>query len=172
MKNKGFTLIELVVTVIIIALLTAALLVMSRTGGAEAALFRSAQRLALDISRQRSNALSAKEFSGEVPCGYGINFNLGSPGSYIIFADRASDPACATEDHRYTGPGEMIQEVFLEHGVVITSPLNNTDIVFKSPEPQVFFNPGPGAAEIILGSSKTSVTKRVIVTLAGQIYIE
>ncbi len=169
-KSRGFTLIELVVTMVIIGLLTGSLLATSRTGEADAALLRSAQKLALDISRQQANALSAKEFLGEVPCGYGIHFDLGFPGNYVLFTDKGVGFACAGENYKYD-VGEVVMTNSLEPGVLLAFPLNVTDIVFKPPEPQVLFNPA-GPAAIIIQSAKTGHTKRIVVTAAGQISIQ
>lgn len=167
--NKGLTLIELVVTMTIVSLVMGALLVMSRSGEAQAALMRSAQKLVLDISRQQSSAMSAKEVRGEVPCGYGVHLDFWA-GSYILFADRGIQADCSDQDFRLS-PGEQISVSNFETGIVISGS-NNSDIVFNPPEPQVHFFPGAAPAEIILQSSRTGQTRRVIVTLAGQIYIQ
>jgi prepilin-type N-terminal cleavage/methylation domain-containing protein len=172
LKNTGFTLIELVVTMVIITLLTAALLIISRSGEAEAALLRAAQKLALDISRQQSNALSAKEFFGEIPCGYGIHFLPGDNTQYILFADRdLIGPGCSGQDYQYSGGNESVSAIRLETGIEIFN-TNVSDIVFKPPEPQVLFRPGVGPAAITLKSPKSPAARTIIVTSAGQISIQ
>ena len=168
-NNKGLTLIELVVTMTVVALVMAALLVMSREGEAQATLMRSAQKLVLDISRQQANAMSAKEVAGEVPCGYGVHFDFQS-GSYILFADRATQADCSDQSFSLS-PGEQISASNFEAGIKVSA-FNNSDIVFNPPEPQVHFYPGAAPAEIILQSSRTGQTIRVVVTMAGQIMIQ
>ena len=167
--NKGLTLIELVVTMTVVALVMAALLAVSREGEAQAALTRSAQKLVLDISRQQANAMSAKEVAGEVPCGYGVHFDRQSD-SYVLFADRATQPDCSDQDFQLSW-GEQISVSKFEAGVVVGG-FNNSDIVFNPPEPQVHFYPGAAPAEIIIQSSRTGQTLRVVVTMAGQIMIQ
>jgi prepilin-type N-terminal cleavage/methylation domain-containing protein len=167
--NKGLTLIELAVTMTVVALVMAALLVMSREGEAQAALLRSAQKLVLDISRQQASAMSAKEVAGEVPCGYGVHFDLHS-GSYILFVDRATQADCSDQDFRLS-PGEQTSVSNFEAGVKVSA-FNNSDIIFNPPEPRVYFYPGAAPAEITLQSSRTGQTIRVVVTLAGQIMIQ
>ena len=175
LRQKGLTLIELVVAITVVALLMAALLVMSREGEAQATLMRSAQKLVLDISRQQTNAMSVKEVEGEVPCGYGIHFNRDS-GSYILFVDRSIQSDCSDQDFRLSSDLSSDEQILvsnLEAGVVVSG-FNNSDIVFNPPEPQVHFYP-PGVStstEIILQSSRTGQTIKVVVTLAGQIMIQ
>jgi prepilin-type N-terminal cleavage/methylation domain-containing protein len=167
--NKGLTLIELVVTMTVVALVMGALLVMSRPGEAQAALLRSAQKLMLDISRQQANAMSAKEVEGEVPCGYGVHFDF-QAGSYILFVDRATQADCSDQNFQLSS-GEQISVSKFEAGIIVSG-FNNSDIVFNPPEPRVYFYPGAAPAEIIIQSSRTGQTIKVVVTLAGQIMIQ
>ncbi len=168
--NKGLTLIELAVTITIVGLIMGALLTMSREGEDRAALMRSAQKLALDISRQQANAMSAKEVAGEVPCGYGVHFDLGV-GSYILFADRDVQPDCSGQDFRLSSDDKQISVSNFEAGIRVHA-FNSSDIVFNPPEPQVNFYPSAARAVITLQSSRTGQTISVVVTLAGQIMIQ
>ena len=74
-KDKGFTLIELMIVTLIVALITAIVLINYRVGNRQLALNRSANKLAQDIRRAQEMAMSAtacEPCGGIVPPGFGI----------------------------------------------------------------------------------------------------
>lgn len=168
-KSTGQTLIELIVSVSLIALLSALVLLYTRTGEFQTRLFREADRLVANLRRTQELALLIQEFQGAVPCGYGIHFEA-SATNYIVFADLGSGSSCSSQDFRRAASGsEDFETVKLEPGVYILSS-TASDVVFLPPEPRTSFNPAANEATITLSlTSQPSLTRRVKVTKFGQI---
>lgn len=171
LNEKGFTLIELLVVIAIISLMTFLVLPNLRFGDRTLALARSSSRLAQDLRRAQNLAISAQEFLGEVPVGYGIYFNLRQPTQYIIFADVDGNKI-------YSGPSETAETVSLENQIklVFLAPpsVAGLNIVFNPPDPSIFFTPEDptGTAQIILEATGTVQIKRVLVNKVGLINVE
>src|SRR3989338_3253530 len=83
--QKGFTVIELLVVLGIIVLISASILANYRGQQRESALTRSAQKLALDLRRAQTLAVSSTLHHSEIPYGYGVHFDK-NVNSYFIFA--------------------------------------------------------------------------------------
>ena len=141
-KNKGFTLVESLVTIFIIAVLSLIILPNYYSAKQQLALQRSAFKLAQDIRAVQEMAISTEELSTGFPQGgYGLYmfFDDEDPtpqNSYILFGD-------INNNQKY-GPGTDVQigeTKFLESKVRIKS-LNKakTNIVFVPPDPQVFLS--------------------------------
>src|SRR3989344_9542280 len=98
MKNdnnqKGFTIIELMVVVGIVAVISGIFLLNYRQGERNLAIQRSAQIVTQNITRAINNSLGGKEHNGATGTvsagGYGVRFEQGS-GIIKIFADCDSD---------------------------------------------------------------------------------
>jgi len=73
-NQKGFTLVEMLVVIFIVAILSAATLAAIRQGNKRSSVLRAAQRVAQDLRDAQNRALAAVEFQGKVPCGWGIEF--------------------------------------------------------------------------------------------------
>jgi prepilin-type N-terminal cleavage/methylation domain-containing protein len=136
--KKGFTLIELLVVIGIITLITALVLPNYRAGDKTLALQRTVHKLSQDLRRAQGLAISAKDFAGESPDGYGLYFDLNQPTRYILFAD-------LNDDKLYSGPGEKVEEIFMESKMEIVelSPSDGSTLTvfFAPPDPSVFFTP-------------------------------
>jgi len=165
--NKGFTLVELLVSIFIIVLMAGIILANYRVGGQQFALQRSANKLAQDIRRAQQMAMSAKEFQGMVPIGYGIRFAQ-DYNKYVIYADCGNYTTQCTTYHCYDGPGpltgsdddpdwvgtpcngkgEKVEEVTLESGITVDLASNwgramlMARVVFIPPDPSVHINWG------------------------------
>ena len=72
-KQEGFSLVEALVVISIIALLTTLVLANYRQGQQKSVLNSATQRLAADLRRAQNSALAVKtEKEGMPACGYGI----------------------------------------------------------------------------------------------------
>ena len=190
-SNKGFTLVELMVSVGIFTFLTLIVLVNhSRFSGA-ILLENLAYDIALSIRQAQIFGLSVREFepgSGEFQPGYGVHFDRTTPTQYIIFADRnlnfRYDDAIACG---VTG-SECIEEFTIQQGnsisrfcgtlpssVVECSPaLSFISAVFIRPDPDAIItssNPGFYSDATITIRSPHGVLRDVIVRVTGQISI-
>ena len=169
-RNKGFTLVELLVSIFIIALLLAFALINYRGAKQKLALERAASKLAQDIRRVQGMALGSEKVQGQSSVnGYGIYFSSGGQGEeYILFADINSN-------NKYDGGDTEIETIFLEKGIKIknTSP-SNLSIVFVPPDPDVYIEPGNKTlAEIIICLEKDeNQIKTIEVNKAGLIEVE
>ncbi len=152
--SRAFTLIELLVVVSIIVLMTALTLPNYRSGNNQLALQRSIHKMAQDLRMAQEYAISAKEFNGAVPAGYGAYFDLDQPNSYIIFADLI--PA----DQEYSGINEKVEEINLETNIILTdlvpvTPQKSLTIIFVPPNPTIVFKPDASLSAMTIGVKGT-----------------
>jgi prepilin-type N-terminal cleavage/methylation domain-containing protein len=172
MSNKAFTLVELLVTIAIIGILTVTALVNYRFSNRQLALQRSTQKLSQDLRRAEELAISAKEFGGVIPYGYGVYFDLDDAGHYIMFAD-------SNNDQLYSGTNERVESVALETSIVLTAldPVtlgSSLTILFMPPDPTVIFDPDATLATISLNAAGTPPLspQNIRVNKAGLIAVE
>lgn len=142
MKQRSFTIIELLVVISIISILSGILLINYRSGQKDLALQRAASKLAQDIRRTQEMATSAKEcidlappagacpIGGGPPQGYGMYFIMGFPLSYFIFSD--------TNGNRFFDGGEEIEGIYMEANIKLDALSGDPlQIIFSSPDPAV-----------------------------------
>lgn len=188
-KNKGFTLVELLVVCGIIIILSSLVVPGYRVGGQQFALQRSAHKLAQDLRRVEEMAMgivkvgygivpSGEEFAGDT---FGIHFDPAKPTKYVLFVDCDFDKkytlgnTCFPPGHpEYSFP-ELLEEVFLESKVEIgpLSPVSPLDIAFESPWPIIYIPNDQSEAKITLFlTTASSKTMTITVNEAGLIFVE
>lgn len=161
--HSGFTLIEILVSISIIIILSAAVLPNLRNNEKQYAQKRGIYKLEGDFRRAENLAMSTQEFGTEVPLGgYGLYFNIAEKDHYILFAD-------LNNDQQYDAfIGELVEDIKFEKGVEIqglsSSPLT---ITFLSPDPFINIRPVAQTAIIALNNSR-----KIKVNTAGLIEIE
>lgn len=165
MNQRSFSLIELLVVTSIIALLTVITLPYFRAGERQLALQRAANKLAQDVRRAQNMAISASEFEGEIPGGYGVYFDTGQPKQYILFADKNND-----KDY---DDGEEVEILELEKMIIIhtLSPSQPLNIVFSPPDPQISISGGDTAIITLALERDLSSTQSVTINKVGLIDI-
>lgn len=168
--SKAFSLIELLVITAIIIILTALVVPNYRGGDEQLALQRSASKLAQDIRRAQEMAMSSKRVSGTVPYGFGIYFNISSPASYILFADKDNS------HHRNVGDADL-ETIALESKIIISSlfPASNFSVFFAPPDPTVWINGFSSGvtAQITLSIVNDAISNKIVsVNNAGLIFIQ
>lgn len=155
-KSAGFTMMELMVSIFIIALISGIFLTNYHSTNKRSELILTAQKLVSDIRLMQANSLGAVELAGEVPeGGWGVHFNEGDS-DYIIFAD-------IDADYTYDG-GEEYKIINLPGSITINSIDigNSVDIVFEPPDPTTYINTDPVAnVQIELTDGDSSKTIEV-----------
>lgn len=164
--RRGFTLIETLVILSIIAILSSVLLLYNRSGERQLILIQQKAKVIGEILRAKS--LSIGTFVADEPvCGYGVHFEQQT---FRLFKDLASD--CSASDLIYSAdnPGETV-EAFTLPGGVNFSEIGARDILFAPPNPTVFLDGGSQTAEValVIATADGSASVRIKVSGSGQI---
>ncbi|XOB40313.1 MAG: Tfp pilus assembly protein FimT/FimU [Candidatus Nealsonbacteria bacterium] len=152
-KDKGFTLPEIIMVVSIILILTSIVIANQREGEKQFSLQRSAHKLAQDLRATQEKAMGGVRFHGAFPQqGYGVYF-VENSNSYVLFADCDGDneydgeflacPDCSGASCIENVYSEKVEEFFLESGVMISqlSPFSPLNITFFPPDPTITIKP-------------------------------
>lgn len=164
--NKGFTVIEMLVVISIIALLSSILIIYSRAGENQMILFRDQARLITALNRAKS--LSVQMFNApQPPCAFGVYFSQAG-NTFLIFRDLALD--CRNADHIYTGTEELFESYQLSSKIKFKE-LTLTNVVFIPPDPKTLIDndPDKNEATITLETLDGNASLKVKVNNAGQI---
>jgi len=166
--KKGLTLLEVLTSVFIIALLSALTFGAYRQSNKQYALLRSANKLAQDIRRAQQMAMATKQCPlgtscvGLMPQGYGIRLSSGNT-NYLLYADVG-------------GSQHQIELINLERGVVIEAltPPSPLTVNFNPPDPTTRINGDSSIIEcaITLAVQNPLKTKVIRVNKAGLIWVE
>jgi len=176
--KKGFTFVEMMVSIGIITLLSIMVLAYNRRAETINNLVRSANKLVFELQRIQNQAMLVYQKEGEEGgssekiCGWGMYFgNALSPEKtekIFSFVD-----LCQNQDHKYTSEEEKRESINLMKNTEIFE-TNVNSIVFVPPEPRVYFNPSDvNFAYIkIKLENQTSLYPyyEIKVTKGGQIY--
>jgi type II secretory pathway pseudopilin PulG len=175
-KNFGFTIIEMLVILGVLALLSGILIVYSRSGEMASNLIRQSAKMVADINRVKNLAITNTIFTdsfGEEKrtCGYGIYFDItNEPNQYIIFADTSFD--CNTSLHQRSSDGSNDLDVITILPSFSLEIGNVQQIFFLPPDPEIFFTTLDGSsireAEIEI-KSNTGAVIGVEVNKTGQV---
>lgn len=135
--NKyGFTYIEFIVVIFIIAIISSIFLTNYHGTNKRSELIMAAQRLASDIRLTQDYSIGLKKFNNEVPKGgWGVHFTTSSSGDYIIFADIDGG------DGIYNGDSEKYEIINLPDGINISNISIDgglADISFEPPDPRTW----------------------------------
>ena len=150
--EKGFTIVELLVVIGIIAILSVGLVFYGRTAERQLILFKEQQKIITNL--QKAKSLAINTFNDQtVPCGYGVHFEM--PITYFIFKEESpsSNPTCSDIDFIYTDPlvnPSSKDEIFgqkekldlaVKFNKLINADNSNLgDIIFMPPDPTVYID--------------------------------
>jgi len=179
-RQKGFTLLELMVSVAIIAIISTIFLSNYGSGGRKSDLIMTAQMLASNIRVAQNNALSLKHFEGSMPAGgWGVVFNRDAS-EYVIFADVDGNTVCNNACDSTSN--EDVSRIALASGIIISDTLgdggsiNRIQVNFLPPDPQISIcrnNTGQcnySVGQIVLGDSYNTI--KININKFGLVEIE
>lgn len=170
--KKGFTLVELLVSVAIIGVITSVVVFNQQDFTDQVALSNTMSEISLQIREAQTYGVSVREFNTgtqEFNLGYGVSFNINNtPGlsnsSYIYFADRPSTSNNGTFDTPGSclpGPSsECLSRVYLTRGNTITqlcALLSDNTCPTVARLDISFFRPYPNARIIFFNNAGTIV---------------
>lgn len=185
-NSSGFTLVELMVSIGIIAIISTMALANFKGHNNKNKVDLAAYKLASDIRRAQSFALSMKEDGGFVPDGgWGISFTKDN-NFCTMFGDSGSGGANKLHFLDGTDTGNTV--IYLENGVTISQLLGSggdpqsngtkdtSAIVFESPDSRGFITrqneSRDSAKELEITLTNGSDTKKVKVNIFGLIDVD
>jgi len=182
--KKGFTLVELLIVFVVIAILSSILVANFSEIRQQLALKRAAHKLAQDIRWAQEMATSSAEFKESENCdpsfytayGYGIYIDFkDDKKKYILYAD-------INGDENYSSADCKIKTISIEEKGIVIEKIKNTEpndkvaINFKPPNPNInikWLLSGQNEVEIVLALEQDlSKTKSILVNNAGLIEIK
>jgi prepilin-type N-terminal cleavage/methylation domain-containing protein len=170
-NGAGFTLIEALVSLVIISVIMSTVLFNYGVFSDNLALSSSAQEVAVTIRQAQTYGLTVREVSvggGAFDKAYGVYFNKTEPGSYYLFADSSG-----VANKKYdVGTGvcgsittECIEKFTLRNGVTINDVCNEATCSITSTAMNVtFLRPNPDAKIYFTDSAGTFVDKSPVVS--------
>ena len=186
---KGFTLVELIVSISIITIFGVILLVKHNQFGGSVALNNLAYEVGLAIREAQVFGISVREqAAGEFDYAYGVRFHMSTPTEFISFVDingngkyqsASNDPNEVVEVYGITKGNAIADMCVLVGGSPkchSSGELNAVHVTFLRPEPDANFITSPSyplASEVdIYLRSPKGLEKIVSVNSTGQIVIK
>lgn len=175
-RKKAFTLIELIVSMSIIAILSTLFLVNYRPSNQRTDLTMAAQVMASDIRFAQSNTLGLIGYNGAMPDGgWGVSFSAseGENDRYIIFADMNDNRLYDEGEAEVNFGGKIVtlpKNISIDDFILENSSSTNLDITFLPPDPITRIYDGANEkikVQIILKESLNNNIKNVMVNFAG-----
>jgi len=181
MKQRGFSLIELMVAVGILVLINTMIFAKYPEFSQRMALKRTSEEIALIARQAQAYSLGIKKSASGSDdfFGFGIYFDKNNPKSLILFTDSDSDK---TYDKN---SGELFQEFKIDTGDYISnlqtcnssnvcSPAITLDIVYPRASSIATINKNSGAsyAQVTIKSPQGDKKKDIKIWISGQITVE
>lgn len=179
---RGFSLVEVMITIAIIMVVTTIVVIKYGSFNSTMLLKSQAYEMALNLREAQVFAISVRTGSASATAfrdAYGLHFDTDTPNQYLLFLD-------TNEDSRYNN-GEAINEPFLidsrfvitgiATGANCTDAVDALSVTFKRPDFDANIASGSGtglnAACITIAPVKdTAVTRVVYVGATGQIEVQ
>ena len=167
-SQAGFTLVEMLVVFVILAILATVVLAGYRSGQKRYALSQAAQQLASDFRKAQNMAMGGVDIEGQY---YGYGLWVRQDRTYYRFYSDKND------NNRFNAWGDDYEDINLPEGIIVqsTSVGWTADIFFRPPDPTTYINYpfGITAATITLQiEDDPSSTKTITVTTTGRIQVD
>ena len=160
-SRDGFSLTEILISLSVVALLSAVLVTYNHTSEQQVVLIKEQAKIIGTVLRAKSLAIQANTEGGAV-CGYGVHFSAN--GEFVLFKE-----LCAGADNRYSDVSERIETYQLQQSLHFTGPLAISDIVFLPPDPTVILTPPASEAAVRIATSDDLYSVAVNLNDAGQV---
>ena len=146
-NERGYTLIELIVSISIIIIISSMMLANYRQGGASEELNAAAQNLVSEIRKVQAYSLGYKEFNGSIPDegGWGIaltSVSTQSPENFILFFDYTGATPSGPND-KYNSPTELYVSNKIGKNVEVDELIFNNGASSENYFWAIFFPPDP-----------------------------
>lgn len=163
-KNSGFSLVELLVSITIIAMLSGIFLANYKGAGQRSELSLAAHKLASDLRLAQNRSLGSFKRNGVIPNGgWGIYIDkTSSPNNYVFFAD---DNYPDSPNYIFD-QSEAAETIKLPEKITLSHPGDNVSIVFEPPVPKTYIN-GQNSGDISIVLTDGNTTKTVLVNFFG-----
>lgn len=191
--NKGFTVLELVVSIAIFAIMSALLLARYGNFNQGILLDNLAYDIALTIRNAQSYGLNVRSSSRTANLfdkPYGVHFDINNPTNFIFFVDTAGygvyNPNIDLDNDG--NPDQILSKTTITRGSKISqicvngctggTPVTSVDITFKRPDPNAIIKMNGRTdiynsdTDITVMSADGSTIKRVKVRSTGQVTVE
>jgi len=181
-NKKGFTLIEMIVSISIIVMITTIFIANYRTTEKRTDLIMTAQKLVSDLHQAQNNTLGLVKYGTDVPPGgWGVYFTTNQKDRYTVFADLDS-----------SGPGHMVMDAgedVISYGARVAELSNNIEIsavrvggtvktsgtiTFLPPDPKTNIYDGSATSttmDIELKETRNNTIKTIRVNFLGLIEV-
>ncbi|MCD4694111.1 prepilin-type N-terminal cleavage/methylation domain-containing protein [bacterium] len=175
-KNDGFSLMEIIVVIFIIALFSGSLFANYKQGNNTNKLIIEANILASNIRLAQNNTLGAVKYGTSTPSGgWGIHIDLASDNnSYYVFANKnyESDGSLGYDfGESIIGSGGRVIDMDGEIKIASTSVGNILDISFVPPDPDTIIYDGTATytEAVIMLETKEGISRRIKISSFGLI---
>lgn len=168
MRNKGFTLLEMLVVLAIMGIIAVLILANYRQGQKNYVLTQAAQKLAGDIRGAQNMAVAGAEVSGYSQIG-GFGIYINDANSYSLFLNTASNPANGCQTGAVSSP--PLKTINLPGGITINN--TGTNVFFAPPRPLTCIDNVPkDSITYTLTQTSTGKTATVTVDKYGKIDVQ
>lgn len=175
--SRGFSLIEMLVSLAVMLLIFGIVYPRYRVVARRSSLLSASYEASQRLREAQDLALSSEKVNGKTPDGYGVYFDMATPGLYRLYADLNNNAQFdGGETDRVVGDPIELEDTLFVSSLESGGSRQSVSVNFSPPAPATTITSGAGAdlSSIIvkLSAEDTDLIKSIIVNKAGLIYVE